>query len=70
MLSIIPKENFSGFISIPMILDAPAILHPITTASPTAPSPHTATDDPGSTYSDSKTKFFFVNYYISSPNEA
>ena len=35
--------------SIPMILEAPAVLQAIMTASPTAPSPHTAVVDPGST---------------------
>ena len=32
-----------------MILEAPAALQPIATANPTAPSPHTAVVDPGST---------------------
>ena len=35
--------------SIPMILEAPAALQPITAASPTPPSPHTAAVEPGST---------------------
>ena len=46
----LPTSNFSGLISTPIIFVAPAFLHPITTARPTAPRPHTAQVDPGSTY--------------------
>ena len=46
----LPVSNLSGFISTPMILEAPASLHPIKTASPTAPKPHTAQVDPFSTF--------------------
>ena len=45
----IPLANLSGLISTPMILEAPTSLQPITAASPTPPSPQTATLDPGST---------------------
>ena len=44
-----PKGNLSGLMSIPIILAAPAALQPITAESPTPPSPHTATLDPGFT---------------------
>ena len=49
-----PKGNLSGLISIPIILAAPAALQPITAESPTPPSPHTATLDPGFTYKKNK----------------
>merc|ERR1719494_1493637 len=41
--------NLSGLMSTAMILDAPAFLHPIMTAKPTHPTPHTAQIDPSST---------------------
>lgn len=51
--SVAPKilafSNFFSFISTAMILDAPAFLHPMTAARPTAPSPNTAHTEPGST---------------------
>ena len=44
-----PLLHLSGLMSTAMILPAPASLHPIMTASPTAPQPNTATLEPGST---------------------
>ena len=46
------KLEFLRFNIIPIILVAPAALHPITAESPTPPSPHTAVLDPGSTLRD------------------
>ncbi len=46
----LPFSNLPGLMSIPIILPAPAFLQPIIVASPTAPKPHTAHVDSGSTW--------------------
>ena len=46
----VPSSNLVGLMSTPMIRAAPAFLHPIMTARPTAPRPHTAQVEPGSTF--------------------
>ena len=46
----LPTSNLLGFISIPIILDAPFALHPIATARPIAPRPQIPQTDPDSTY--------------------
>ena len=46
----LPTSNLSLLMSTPMIRVAPAALHPITAANPTAPKPHTAHVEPGSTW--------------------
>ena len=48
-------ENLPGLVSTPMILEAPALTAPMTTAKPTAPRPQTATEDPGSAFAVFKT---------------
>ena len=45
----LPISNLAGLISTPIIRLAPAFLQPMITASPTAPSPHTAHVEPAST---------------------
>lgn len=47
--------NLPGLMSTPMMREAFAFTAPITTASPTAPSPQTATVDPSSTFAVFKT---------------
>ncbi len=52
--SVAPKvlaiSDLSGLMSTAMILEAPAALHPMTAASPTAPKPNTAHVEPDSTW--------------------
>lgn len=43
---VIPMGHLSGLMSTAMILEAPAALAPMMTASPTHPHPNTATLDP------------------------
>ncbi len=45
----VPMSNFPALMSTPMIRSAPAALHPMMVASPTAPRPHTAQVEPFST---------------------
>ena len=46
---VLPNSALAGFMSTPIIRAAPAFLAPIAAASPTPPSPHIATVDPGRT---------------------
>lgn len=46
----LPVSNLAGLTSMPIILLAPAVLHPIATARPTAPRPQMAQFEPASTF--------------------
>ena len=47
-VSVLPIFSLAGLISMAMIRDAPITLHPMITARPTAPRPHTAQVEPAS----------------------
>ena len=52
----LPSFSLFGLMSMAMMREAPLALHPISTASPTAPTPHTAQLDPASTWRENRRK--------------